>query len=153
MTCISTNMPDWNHRKQIWSHWMACTLSKCSDKHYASLNFSQGLIYYWDVWMRSSRVWMRSSRVWMRSSRVWMRSSRVWMRSSRLWMRSSRVVRASDSQCRMVSTVLDSISPASSDTVESEGRQMKQCWISYMKKKKSKKSLFWFIIYFCSPVS
>ncbi len=33
----------------------------------------------------------------------------------------------------VVATVLDSIS-ASSDTVESEGRQMKQCWISYIKK-------------------
>jgi hypothetical protein len=36
------------------------------------------------------------------------------------WMRSSRMVRASDSQC------LGS-NPASSDTVEYEGRQMKQC--------------------------
>jgi hypothetical protein len=33
----------------------------------------------------------------------------------------------------VVATVLGSI-PASSDTVESEGRQMKQCWISYIKK-------------------
>ncbi len=39
-----------------------------------------------------------------------------------LWMRSSRVVRAPDSQCRIVATVLGSIT-ASSDTVESEGRQ------------------------------
>jgi hypothetical protein len=28
--------------------------------------------------------------------------------------------------------------PASSDTVETEGRQMKQCWMVYIKKKKSK---------------
>ncbi len=34
----------------------------------------------------------------------------------------------------VVATVLGSI-PASSDTVESEGRQMKQCWISYIKRK------------------
>ncbi len=33
-----------------------------------------------------------------------------------------------------VATVMGSIS-ASSDTVESEGRQMKQCWISYIKRK------------------
>ncbi len=33
----------------------------------------------------------------------------------------------------VVATVLGSI-PASSDTVESEGRQMKQCWMSYIKK-------------------
>ncbi len=32
-----------------------------------------------------------------------------------------------------VATVLGLI-PASSDTVESEGRQMKQCWIKYMEK-------------------
>jgi hypothetical protein len=35
----------------------------------------------------------------------------------------------------IVATVLNSI-PASSDTVESEGRQIKQCWISYIKRKK-----------------
>jgi len=35
-----------------------------------------------------------------------------------------------------VATVLGSI-PASSDTVESEGRQIKQCWIQYIKDKKS----------------
>jgi hypothetical protein len=34
-----------------------------------------------------------------------------------------------------VATVLGSI-PTSSDTVESEGRQMKQCWIQYMERKK-----------------
>ncbi len=33
----------------------------------------------------------------------------------------------------LVATVLGSIA-ASSDTVESEGRQMKQCWIQYIKK-------------------
>ncbi len=35
--------------------------------------------------------------------------------------------------------VLSSI-PASSDTVESEGRQLKQCWMPYIKKKKIQKS-------------
>jgi hypothetical protein len=34
-------------------------------------------------------------------------------------------------------TVMCSI-PASSDTVESEGRQMKQCWIKYIRKKSKK---------------
>ncbi len=48
-----------------------------------------------------------------------------------MWMRSS--------QCRIVATDLGSI-PASSDTVESEGRQMKQCWISYIKRKITQKS-------------
>ncbi len=49
----------------------------------------------------------------------------------------------------VVAIVLGSI-PASSDTMESEGRQMKQCWVSYIKiqknppvNKKSKKSLFY----------
>jgi hypothetical protein len=49
-------------------------------------------------------------------------------------MRSSCVVRASANA--VVATVLGSI-PAFSDTVESEGRQTKQCWISYIKRKKS----------------
>ncbi len=40
-----------------------------------------------------------------------------------------------------VATVLDSI-PASSDTVESEGRQMKQCWIAYIKIKNKIKPQF-----------
>ncbi len=52
-------------------------------------------------------------------------------------MRSSRVVRASDCQCLSRIAVLGSIS-ASSDTVESEGRQMKQCWIRYIEKKNKK---------------
>ncbi len=37
----------------------------------------------------------------------------------------------------VVATVLGSVQ-ASSDTVESEGRQMKQCWISYIKRKRKK---------------
>jgi len=41
----------------------------------------------------------------------------------------------------VVATVLGTI-PESSDTVEFEGRQMQQCWISYIKRKKSKKSPF-----------
>ncbi len=45
----------------------------------------------------------------------------VWMRSGRVWMWSSRVVISSVK----VATVLGSI-PASSDTVESEGKQMKR---------------------------
>ncbi len=40
-----------------------------------------------------------------------------------------------------VATVLDLI-PASSDTVESEGRQMKQCWITYIKRKNPKNPPF-----------
>ncbi len=47
-------------------------------------------------------------------------------------MRSSRVVRASDDNQCQVATVQGSI-PASHDTVESEGRQIKQCWIKYRK--------------------
>jgi hypothetical protein len=96
----------------------------------------------WDsrVWMISSRVWMRSSRVWMRSSRVWMRSSRVLMRSSRVWMRSSSGWDLAEWLERLavkvnVATVLGPI-PASSDRVESEGRQMMQRWIMPHKKKK-----------------
>ncbi len=48
-----------------------------------------------------------------------------------MWMRSS--------QFRIVATVLGSIL-ASSDTVESEGRQMKQCWKSYINRKESQQS-------------
>jgi len=52
--------------------------------------------------------------------------------------RSSRVVRASGCQYQCRNSPGCSI-PASSDTVESEGRQMKQCWISYICKKNQKK--------------
>jgi hypothetical protein len=45
-----------------------------------------------------------------------------------------------------VATVLGSI-PASSDTVESEGRQMKQCWIQYIEKINPKKSPFFLVKY------
>ncbi len=38
----------------------------------------------------------------------------------------------------VVATALGSI-PASSDTVETEGLQMKQCWITYIKRKNLKK--------------
>jgi hypothetical protein len=48
-----------------------------------------------------------------------------------LWMRSSQKVRASDLRCRRRNIVLGSI-PASSDTLESEGRQMKKCWIKFL---------------------
>ncbi len=50
------------------------------------------------------------------------------------WMRSRWVIRASDCQCRSRNS-LGSIT-ASSDTAESEGRQMKQCWIKYKKNPK-----------------
>ncbi len=48
----------------------------------------------------------------------------------------SRVVRARLAAIVEVATVLGS-NQASSDTVEPEGRQMKQCWIKYKKVKKS----------------
>ncbi len=53
------------------------------------------------------------------------------------WMRSSRVVELLTVNA-VVTTVL--AIPASSDTVESEGRQTKHCWISYLKKKKIQKN-------------
>ncbi len=49
----------------------------------------------------------------------------------------------------VVATVLGSIT-ASSDTVESEGRQMKQCWISYRKKEKLIKKQ-WSSLNFSNP--
>jgi hypothetical protein len=53
----------------------------------------------------------------MRSSRVWMKSSRVWVRSIAEWLERLAVnVKAA--------TVLDLI-PASSDTEDSEGWQIK----------------------------
>jgi len=50
-----------------------------------------------------------------------------------MWMKSSWVVERLSANA-VVATVLGSI-PASSDTVESEGRKMKPCWISYIKEK------------------
>jgi hypothetical protein len=45
-----------------------------------------------------------------------------------------------------VATALGSI-PASTDTVESEGRQMKQCWIQYIEKKSKKSPCYLFACY------
>ncbi len=59
------------------------------------------------------------------------------MRSSRVWLK-----RQADNA--KVATVLASIL-ASSDRVESEGRQMKQCLITYIKIKKSKNSPLMFL--------
>ncbi len=56
-------------------------------------------------------------------------------------MRSSLVVRASDCQCTNCNGPLSSI-PTSVGTVESEGRQMKQCWIPYSTGTKDKKKKF-----------
>ncbi len=53
------------------------------------------------------------------------------------WMRSSRVVRERLAVNAKVATVMGSI-PASPDTVESEGQQMKQCWVTYIKRKNKK---------------
>jgi hypothetical protein len=61
-----------------------------------------------------------------------MRSSRVWMRSIAEWL--ERLIANA-----VVTTVLGSI-PASSETVESEGRHMKQCRISVHKKRKNTKN-------------
>jgi hypothetical protein len=49
------------------------------------------------------------------------------------WMRSIGMVRVSDCQCQST-TFLSSI-PASSDTMEPEGRQMKKCSLHYKGKK------------------
>ncbi len=91
--------------------------------------------------MISSQVWMRSSQVCMRSSQVWMRSSQEWMRSTQCgwdltkcgWDLANWLERLAVNA--KVATVLGSIL-ASSDTVESEGRQMKQCRITYIKRRK-----------------
>jgi hypothetical protein len=87
---------------------------------------------------------MRSSLVGMRSSRVWMRSNLVvlWTRSSLVWMRSSQLVRASNSQCKKRRNSPACSIPASSDTVESEGRQMKQRWIRCIKLNKKNPPVF-----------
>ncbi len=101
-------------------HWWKCFPRPAQE----CMDFSTSVLLG-KAWMRFSLVWMRSSLVWMRSSLVWMRSSRAWMRSSLVWMRSSLVVRASDRQCRSRNS--HGFDPSSSDTVESEERQMKQC--------------------------
>ncbi len=89
--------------------------------------------------MRSSRVWMRSSRVWMRSSRVWWDLAECGWELAYLWMRFSRVCGWDLSEWlerltvnAVVATDLGWI-PASSDIMESEGRQMKQRWIKCIK--------------------
>ncbi len=57
------------------------------------------------------------------------------MRSSRVWMRSSLSGYSVWLSVPKIAIVLGSI-PASSDTVDSDGRLMNQCWITYIKKKK-----------------
>ncbi len=91
----------------------------------------------WDLaelWMRSSRMRKRSIWMWIISSQMWTRSSRMWMRSSRMWMRPSRI-RASDSQCHSRNS--HGSIPASSDRVESKGRQMKQRWMKFTENPKN----------------
>ncbi len=88
-----------------------------------------------DLWL-ARQIWGFSSDpgVGCRCSRwtgkLQVRSSRVWMSSIADWL--ERLVANAK-----VTTVLGSI-PASSDTVESEGPQMKQCWVKYMKRKSRK---------------
>ncbi len=60
----------------------------------------------------------------------------MWMRSSRVWL-----------ERLAVNVVLGSI-PASSETVESDGLQMKQCWITY-KKIPQKSSFKMFMVTYC----
>ncbi len=52
---------------------------------------------------------------------------------SKILMRSSRVVRASGCQWQSRNSRGVGSIPESSDTMEFEGRQMKQCWITYIK--------------------
>jgi hypothetical protein len=118
-------------RGQFWEGWIILWAAEVglSARHVRS---------WWDLaesWMRPCRVRMRPGRVWMRLSRLWMRPSRMWMRPSRVcgWDLAGWLERLAANE---VATVLVSI-PASSDTVESEGRQMKQFWIQHRKKKKN----------------
>ncbi len=68
---------------------------------------------------------------WSHLSRGQNKAHQVHNRVNYVGMRSSRVVRASDCQCQSRNSLwFDS---ASSDTEESEGQQMKQCWIKYIK--------------------
>jgi hypothetical protein len=63
-------------------------------------------------------------------------------------MRSSLVVIARPTANAIAATVLGSI-PASSDTVESVGRQMKQCWIQYIEEEENPKKIplfFYFVL-------
>ncbi len=95
------------------------------------------------MWLRSSQAWMRSSQAWMRSSQEWIRSSQVWMRSSQVLMRSNQVVWASGCQCQQ--------SWVRSQHLRHSGiwgRQMKQCWIAYIKRKNPKYPPLSFILNF-----
>ncbi len=88
-----------------------------------------------DVFSISSQKPSNCSNCHQGSLEVWLDKQfclSIFYQLLRIW-RSSLVVRASDCQC--TSWVLGSI-PASVGTVESEGRQMKQCWILYEQKRK-----------------
>ncbi len=83
------------------------------------------------------------SNIWWDLAELWMRSSPVggWDLAEWLERQTANTV---------VATVLGSI-PASSDTVESEGRQMKQCWILYITKHK-KPAFFLYIGQLCETI-
>jgi hypothetical protein len=92
----------------------------CTGKGYLPISLPSSILKYIDLIhneMRSSRVWMRSSRCgWDLAECGW--DLAEWL--ERLTVNA------------VVATVLGSIQ-ASSDIAESEGRQMKQCSISYIK--------------------
>ncbi len=127
---------------RTWSSWPAAT-SNCTGVRWTASAISafrncSSQYLTSTQWMRSSRMWMRSSRVWMRSSRVRMRSTVAecgwdlaecgWDLAECEWDLAEWLERLTAND--VVAAVLGSIL-ASSDTVESEGRQMKQRWISY----------------------
>ncbi len=72
----------------------------------------------------------------------WIRSSRVWTRCNRVWMRSSRGVRASGCQCQSHNSPGFDPSILRHSGTRGSARQMKQCWIKYLKRKKKKKIPF-----------
>jgi hypothetical protein len=68
-----------------------------------------------------------------------------WDLAERLWMRSSQVFRASGCQCQSRNSPRIPQHPLT--LVESEGRQMKQCWKTYIKRKKASSSRIYCTLY------
>ncbi len=99
-----------------------------------------------ETWMRSSQVWLRAKRGWYLANCEcdlakcgWDLAKRGWDLSNCGWDLAkcgwdiAKWLERLDVNAK-VAPILGSI-PAPSDTVESEGRKMKKCWITYFTRK------------------
>ncbi len=89
-----------------------------------------------EIWPSVDEIWPKVDEIWPSVDEIWPGVDEIWPRLDEIWPScwcnlAERLERlTANAKC---ATVLGSI-PASSDTVETEGRQMKQYWIKYITK-------------------